>query len=59
MIKKIFFISGALFSSLTVLAVLFKLMHLSGAAELLIAGLSGIALIVIPCYAKYKYDQSK
>jgi hypothetical protein len=38
--------------------VLFKLLHLQGASELLIVGLAGIALIWIPAFAKYRYDQS-
>ena len=57
--KKLVFISGSLFSSITVLSTLFKLMHLTGAQELLICGLSGIAIIFIPSFAKYKYDQKK
>ena len=56
--KKIAFISGALFSSITVLSILFKLLHLQGAQELLVIGLLGIAFIFIPSFAKYKYDQS-
>ncbi len=59
MIRKITFISGAVFGSVTVLSVLFKLMHWQGAAKLLIVGLFGIALIFIPFYAKYKYDKSE
>ncbi len=57
--KKLTFISGALFSSLTVLAVLFKLLHLQGAPELLTIGLAGFALIFIPALAKYSYDKKK
>lgn len=57
--KKLVYSSGALFSSMTVLAILFKLMHLKGANELLIFGLAGIAIIFIPFYAKYKYDKTK
>lgn len=59
MIKKITFISGALFGSLTVLSVLFKMMHYQGASALLIVGLTGISLIFIPFYAKYRYDKSE
>ncbi len=59
MVKKAAYISGALFSSITVLAVLFKLLHLTGATELLATGLIGFAVVFIPMYAKYKYDQSK
>ena len=59
MIKKIAFISGALFGSLSVLSVLFKLMHLQGATVLLVVGLSGIALVFIPFYAKYRYNKTE
>jgi len=59
MIKKIAFISGALFGSISVLSVLFKMMHYQGATVLLIVGLAGIALVFIPFYAKYKYDKTK
>jgi hypothetical protein len=55
--KKIAFISGALFSSITVLSVLFKLLHLQGAQELLVIGLLGIAFIFIPSFTKYNYDK--
>ncbi len=57
--KKLAYISGALFSSITVLASLFKLLHLQGAQILLAVGLAGIALIFIPAYAKYRYDRTK
>jgi len=57
--KTLAFISGALFSSLTVLGVLFKIQHWPGAAQLLVFGLAGLALIFIPSFAKYKYDKDK
>ncbi|MDD3322608.1 MAG: hypothetical protein PHS59_14310 [Paludibacter sp.] len=57
--KKLVYISGALFSSITVLSVLFKIMHLSGATILLYFGLIGFALIFIPAFAKYKYDKTE
>ena len=57
--KKVVYISGAIFSSITVLSVLFKLLHLQGAPELLIFGLAGFALIFIPAFAKYTYDKKK
>ncbi|MDY0078403.1 MAG: hypothetical protein RBR87_14140 [Bacteroidales bacterium] len=59
MIKKIAFVSGALFGSISVLSVLFKLMHYQGATILLVVGLAGIALVFIPFYAKYRYDKTK
>jgi hypothetical protein len=57
LMKKIVFISGALFSSLTLLSVLFKMLHLQGATFLLTAGLLGLALVFIPTFAIYKYRQ--
>lgn len=59
MIKKnsIYFLS--FFGSLTVLSVLFKMMHYQGASALLIVGLTGISLVFIPFYAKYRYDKSE
>ncbi len=59
MIKKVAFISGALFGALTLLSVLFKLMHYQGASVLLIAGLAGLSLVFIPFYAKYRYDKTE
>jgi hypothetical protein len=57
LMKKIVFISGALFSSLTLLSVLFKMLHLQGATFLLTAGLLGLALVFIPTFSIYKYRQ--
>jgi len=57
--KKLAFISGALFSSLTLLGVLFKIQHFPGGGILLILGLAGLAVIFIPSFAKYKYDKEK
>jgi len=57
--RKTVYISGALFSSLTVISFLFKLLHLQGAETLLIIGIGGLALIFIPAYALYKYNQKK
>jgi len=56
-IKKIAFTSGALFSSLTLLSILFKMLHLQGATFLLTSGLMGLALVFIPTFAIYKYRQ--
>lgn len=58
MMKKLVYISGAIFSAITLLSVLFKVLQLQGATELLIIGLGGIALVWIPAFAKYRYDQS-
>ena len=57
--KKLAFISGAVFSSITVLAVLFKMLHLQGAVVMLAVGLGGLALVFIPSFAKYKYDKKE
>lgn len=55
--KKLVVISGALFSSMSLLSVLFKLLHWQGAAELLIVGMFGLAVVFIPALAKYLYDK--
>jgi len=57
MLKKITFFSAALFSSMTLLSVLFKLLHLQGATILLTGGLMGLALVFIPAFSLYKYYQ--
>lgn len=57
--KKLAFISGSLFSSLTVLGVLFKIHYWPGASILIILGLAGLALVFSPSFAKYKYDKDK
>jgi len=57
--KNLVFISGALFSSLTLLGGLFKIQHWPGASILLVLGLAGLAVIFIPSFAKYKYDKDK
>ena len=51
------FITGALFSSLSTLGILFRVMHYPGANALLIFGLAGIALLFIPSYAFYNYKK--
>lgn len=55
--KKLVIICGALFSSMTLLSVLFKLLHWQGATELLIVGMFGLTIIFIPTLAKYLYDK--
>ncbi len=55
--KKLAFISGALFSSLFLIACLFKMLHLMGATVLLIVSLTGLAFIFIPSWFKYLYDR--
>lgn len=56
--RKIVFISGAICSSVLVLACVFRLLLLPGATELLVAGLLGLALVFIPSFAKFMYDQT-
>jgi len=55
MLKKLTYISAALFSSMTLLSVLFKMLHLQGATFLLTGGLMGLALVFIPAFTLYKY----
>ena len=57
MLKKITYISAGIFSSITLLAVLFKILHLQGAQVLLTIGLMGLALVFIPAFSLYKYYQ--
>lgn len=57
--RKLAYISGTIFSSITVLSVLFKLLHYQGAQVLLILGTGGLALIFIPIFALYKYNNNK
>jgi len=57
--RKIVYISGALFSSIAILSILFKLLHLQGAQILLIIGIGGLALIFVPVYALYRYNKKK
>ncbi|WP_170264957.1 GldL-related protein [Salibacter halophilus] len=56
--KKAAYIFGALFSSLTLLGLLFKFMHWPGATIGLVFGVGGLALIFIPVYAVYRYGKS-
>ncbi len=53
--KLLIFITGALFSSLSTLGILFRVMHYPAANALLIFGLAGISLFFIPSYVIYKY----
>ncbi|TMM58788.1 hypothetical protein FEE95_04990 [Maribacter algarum] len=60
--KKLAFVSGAVFSSLTILGNLFKILKwelgpLTSGLFFLI-GLVGLALIFIPSFAVYKYNSS-
>lgn len=55
--KRLVIISGALFSSLTLLSGLFKMLHWQGAPQLLMIGMFGLAIIFIPALGKYLYDK--
>ena len=56
--KKLAFFSGATFLSLTILGMLFKLMHWPGAGVILILGVAGLTLLAIPVVAMYKYKKA-
>lgn len=56
--KKAVYITGTLFSSITLISFLFKLLHWQGAQTLLIIGITGLAVIFIPLLAKYKYNKN-
>jgi hypothetical protein len=57
--KQLAFISGALSISLTVLGILFKIMHRPGASILLVLGLGLFAILFVPSITKYLYDKEK
>ena len=51
------YISGALFSALILLAMLFKMMHWPGGNAGLVFGFAGFALIFIPLFTIYRYKK--
>jgi len=55
--KKLAFISGALFASLLGMGFLFKIMHWPGAGMLLVLCLSSFSFVFVPVMAKYLYDK--
>ncbi|WP_165366151.1 GldL-related protein [Brumimicrobium glaciale] len=57
--KLIAYISGSLFTSITLLSMLFKIMHWPGGAIGLIIGYCGLALIFVPSFAVYRYNKIK
>lgn len=57
--KKLAFITGALSFSLTLLGILFKLMHWPGAGVLLVVGIGLFAIVFVPSITKYLYDKDK
>jgi len=50
---------GGLFSALTLLSFLFKLLHYQGAQILLIISMGALTFIFIPLIAFYKYHKNK
>jgi len=57
--RKAVYITGTLFSAITLLSILFKMLHWQGAQTLLILGVVGLALIFIPLFAIYSYMKRK
>ncbi len=56
--KKAAFILSTFFGSLTLIAILFKVMHWPGAGIGLVIGVSGFALIGLPLLAVHRYRQA-
>jgi hypothetical protein len=54
--RKIVYITGALFAMLQVLAGVFKILHWPGAESLVILS-TGMALIFIPALARYLFSR--
>lgn len=57
--KTLAFVSGALFGSLTVLGILFKIQHWPGASVILALGLGIFSLLFVPSVTKYLYGKTK
>lgn len=56
--KKTAFISSTLFGNLTLLGILFKVMHWPGAGIILVTGIAGLALIGLPSAAIHRYQKT-
>ncbi|NRA11694.1 MAG: hypothetical protein HRT57_07055 [Crocinitomicaceae bacterium] len=56
--KGLAYSTTAIFTSLTLLGMLFKVMHWPGAGIALVLGVAGISLIVIPIVSVYKYRRA-
>lgn len=56
--KKAAFILGTTFASLTLLGIIFKVMHWPGAGIGLVTGVVGFALIALPTIAVYRYKRA-
>jgi len=52
------YFTSTLFTSLTLLAILFKLMHWPGANPGFVFGFGGLALFAVPLMAIYKYKNN-
>ena len=55
--KKAAFILGTTFASISILGLLFKIMHWPGAGIGLVTGVVGFALIALPTIAVYRFKQ--
>lgn len=51
--------TGAFFTSITILGMLFKIQHWPGAGIGLVVGVAGLALVAIPIFAIHKYKAAK
>lgn len=56
--KKAAFILSTFFGSITLLAILFKIMHWPGAGIGLVTGVVGFALIGLPLLAIHRYKKA-
>ncbi|MFT6500065.1 MAG: hypothetical protein ACJASQ_000172 [Crocinitomicaceae bacterium] len=51
--------TAGIFTSLTLLGMLFKVMHWPGANIALVLGIAGLSIITIPVVAIYKFRSAK
>jgi hypothetical protein len=56
--KGLAYSTAAIFTSLTLIGMLFKIMHWPGANIALVIGVAGLALFTIPIVAVYKYKRT-
>ena len=59
LMKRITILTGAIFTGITVISILFKVLHWKGANFGLLIGLGGIALIFLPLIASKLMRQRK
>jgi len=57
--KGLAYSTATFFTSLTLLGVLFKIMHWPGAGIALVTGVAGLSLIAIPIVSIYKYRSAQ